>query len=220
VAQLGATIGRTFDYDLLQAVAILDEAALQQGLRQLVETGLVYQRGLLPQATYTFKHALIQDAAYASMLRSTRQQVHQEIARVLETQLPETAETQPELVAHHYTEANLPDHAIIYWQRAGQRAITRFAYAEAVAHLTKALGILATLSDASNRNQCELDVQLALGQALIFIRGQADAEVGQAYDRARVLCLQMGDARQLFRILYGLAHFHTVRAELQTARAE
>ena len=219
VAQLGATIGRTFDYDLLQAVAILDEAALQQGLRQLVETGLVYQRGLLPQATYTFKHALIQDAAYASMLHSTRQQVHQEIARVLETQLPETAETQPELVAHHYTEANLPDHAIIYWQRAGQRAITRFAYAEAVAHLTKALGILATLSDASNRNQCELDVQLALGQALIFIRGQADAEVGQAYDRARVLCLQMGDARQLFRILYGLAHFHTVRAELQTARA-
>jgi predicted ATPase/class 3 adenylate cyclase len=219
VAQLGATIGRTFAYDLLQAVAALDEAALQQGLRQLVETELVYQRGIPPQATYTFKHALIQDTAYASMLRSTRQQVHQEIARVLETQLPETMETQPELVAHHYTEANLPDHAIDYWQRAGQRAISRSAYAEAIAHLTKALDVLTTLADASKRNQYELDVQLALGQALIFIKGQADAEVGQAYHRARALCLQMGDDRQLFRILYGLAHFHTVRAELQTARA-
>ena len=107
VAQLGATIGRTFAYDLLQAVAPLDAATLQQGLRQLVEVELVYQRGVPPQATYTFKHALIQDAAYQSLLKSTRQQYHQRIAQVLEAQFPETAETQPELLAHHYTEAGL-----------------------------------------------------------------------------------------------------------------
>src|SRR5207249_9404455 len=107
VAQLGATIGRTFAYELLQAVSPLDEATLQHGLRQLVEAELVYQRGGPPQATYTFKHALIQDAAYQSLLRSTRQQYHQRIAQVLATQFPETAETQPELLAHHYTEAGL-----------------------------------------------------------------------------------------------------------------
>ncbi len=112
VAQLGATIGRTFAYELLQAVSPLDAATLQHGLRQLVEAELVYQRGVPPQATYTFKHALIQDAAYQSLLRSTRQQYHQRLAQVLAEQFPETAETQPELLAHHYTEAGL--------QRAGR----------------------------------------------------------------------------------------------------
>ena len=122
VAQLGATIGRTFAYELLQAVSPLDEATLQHGLRQLVEAELVYQRGVPPQATYTFKHALIQDAAYQSLLRSTRQQYHQRIAQVLAERFPETTETQPELLAHHYTEAGLIAQAVAYWQQAGQRA--------------------------------------------------------------------------------------------------
>ena len=121
VAQLGATIGRTFAYELLQAVSPLDEATLQHGLRQFVEAELVYQRGVPPQATYTFKHALIQDAAYQSLLRSTRQQYHQRLAQVLAEQFPETAETQPELLAHHYTEAGLSAAAIPYWQQAGQQ---------------------------------------------------------------------------------------------------
>src|SRR5438876_9793603 len=135
VAQLGATIGRQFGYEILRAVCPLDDAPLQQGLRQLVEAELLYQRGVPPQATYLFKHALIQDAAYQSLLKSTRQQYHQRIAQVLAAQFPEIAETQPELVAHHYTEAGLNQPAVAYWQRAGQRAFERSANLEALSHL-------------------------------------------------------------------------------------
>ena len=122
VAQLGATIGRTFAYELPAGSLSLDGVTLQHGLRQLVEAELVYQRGVPPQATYTFKHALIQDAAYQSLLRSTRQQYHQRLAQVLVERFSETVETQPELLAHHYTEAGLSAQAIPYWQRAGQLA--------------------------------------------------------------------------------------------------
>src|SRR5713101_3161625 len=108
---------------------------LQHELRRLVEAELLYQRGLPPQATYLFKHALIQDAAYQSLLRSTRQQYHQRIAQVLEAQFPETVTTQPELLAYHYTEAGLTEQAIPYWQRAGQRAVERSAHVEAISHL-------------------------------------------------------------------------------------
>ena len=139
VAQLGATIGRTFAYDVVQAVAPLDAATLQGALAQLVEAEVVAQRGLPPQATYTFKHALIQDAAYESLLRSTRQQYHQRIAQVLAERFPETAETQPEVLAQHYTAAGLHAQALPYWQRAGQRALERSAYREAVASFEQAL---------------------------------------------------------------------------------
>src|SRR5262249_18595400 len=127
LAQLGATLGREFSYELLQAVSPLDEATLRRGLQQLVEAEFLYQQGLPPQATYLFKHALIQEAAYQSLLRSTRQQHHQHIAQVLEARFPDLCETQPELLAHHYTEAELAEHAISYWQRAGQRAAQRSA---------------------------------------------------------------------------------------------
>jgi predicted ATPase len=127
LAQLGAMLGREFSYDLLRAVSPWDEETLRQGLRQLVEAELLYQRGLPPHATYIFKHALIQDAAYQSLLRSTRQQYHQRIAQVLEAEFPETAATQPELLAHHYTEAGLVAQAIPYWQQAGRRAAERSA---------------------------------------------------------------------------------------------
>src|SRR5262249_44954152 len=122
IAQLGATIGRQFSYALLQAVAQLDEMMLQHELGRLVEAEIVYQRGVPPQATYTFKHALIQDTAYQSLLKSTKQGYHQRIAQVLESQFPEIAETQPELLAHHYTEAGLIEQAVAYWYKAGQRA--------------------------------------------------------------------------------------------------
>src|SRR5262245_11412724 len=120
IAQLGAAIGRQFSYALLQAVSQLDEVMLQHELGRLVEAEIVYQRGLPPQAYYFFKHSLIQDAAYESLLKSTRQQYHQRIAQVLEEQFPETAETQPELLAQHYTEAGLTEKAIHYWHQAGQ----------------------------------------------------------------------------------------------------
>src|SRR5262249_36250449 len=165
VAQLGAVLGREFAYALPRAVAPMDEPTLQQSLAQLVEAELLYQRGLLPQATYLFKHALVQDAAYQSLLRSTRQQYHARIAHVLEAQFPETVATQPELLAHHYTEAGLTAQAIPYWQQAGQRALERSANLEAVAHLTKGLEVLATLPDTPERAQQELAMQLTLGPA-------------------------------------------------------
>ena len=218
LAQLGAVLGREFAYELLQAVSPLDETTLQQGLAQLVDAELVYQRGLPPQSRYIFKHALIQEAAYQSLLRSTRQRYHQRIAQVLEAQFPETVETQPELVAHHYTEAGLAEQAIPYWQRAGQRASERSAHVEAISHLTKGLEVLQALPDTPERAQQELDLQIALGQAFIATKGQAAPEVGHTYSRARELCQQVEDIPQLFRVLWGLCYFHVVRAELQTAR--
>ena len=178
LAQLGAVLGREFAYELLQAVSPLDETTLQQGLAQLVDAELVYQRGLPPQSRYIFKHALIQEAAYQSLLRSTRQRYHQRTAQMLEAQFPETVETQPELVAHHYTEAGLAEQAIPYWQRAGQRANERSAHVEAIGHLTKGLEVLQALPDTPERAQQELDLQIALGQALHRYQGPSGSGSG------------------------------------------
>jgi TOMM system kinase/cyclase fusion protein len=218
LAQLAATLGREFSYELLHAVSPLNEETLQRGLQQLVAAEFLYQRGLPPQATYLFKHALIQEAAYQSLLRSTRQQHHQHIAQVLEARFPEACSTQPELLAHHYTEAGLMAQAIHYWQRAGQRAVERSANLEAVAHLTKGLELLATLPDIPERAQQELDLQTTLGPALSNTRGPAAPEVLHAYARARTLCQQVGATPQLFQVLRGLWYFYLHRVELPTAR--
>jgi TOMM system kinase/cyclase fusion protein len=217
LAQLGATLGREFSYDLLQAVAPWDEGSLQRGLHQLVEAEFVYQRGLPPQATYLFKHALIQDAAYQSLLRSTRQQYHQRIAQVLEAQFPEAAETQPELLAHHCTEAGLVEPAIPYWQRAGQRALQRWAYMEAIAHLRQGLALLTTLPETPARRQQELDLQVALGLALVATKGNAVPDAERAYTRARELCQKIGNTPQLFPVLRGLLLYYQARGQTQTA---
>jgi predicted ATPase len=218
VAQLGATLGRSFSYALLQAVSRMDEGKLRHALAALVQAELLYQRGVPPRATYRFKHALIQDAAYQSLLKSTRQQYHQRNAQVLEGQFPETAEIQPELLAHHYTEAGLSSQAMIYWQRAGQRALERSAHLEAISHLTKGLEVLKTLPDTPERTRQELDLQTALGPAWIATKGYAALEVEQAYARARALCQQLGEAPQLFSVLFGLRLFYQQRAEFQSAR--
>jgi predicted ATPase len=218
MAQWGATLGRQFSYVLLQAVSQREDTTLQRELGRLVEAELLYQRGVVPQATYLFKHALIQEAAYQSLLRSTRQYYHQRAARVLTEQFPETAETHPELIAHHYTEAACHDQAVPYWQLAGQRAIERSAHAEAVVHLTQGLDVLMTLPDTSVRARQELVLRLALGTSLSVTKGWPDAGVGHAYSRAQHLCQQIGETAQLFPVLWGLWHFHAVRAEPQTAR--
>src|SRR5262249_47657926 len=218
MAQLGATLGREFSYELLQAVSPWDEATLQRGLQQLVEAEFLYQQGLLPHATYLFKHALIQDAAYQSLLRSTRQQYHQRIAQVLEARFPEICETQPELLAHHYTEAGVLAQAIPYWQRAGQRAIERSANVEAIAHLSKGLELLTTLPDTPARVQAELTLQPTLGPALMATRGYAAPEVAATYNRARELCQQAEETPELFPVLWGLFLLYTGRAEHETAR--
>jgi predicted ATPase/class 3 adenylate cyclase len=218
LAQLGATLGREFSYELLQAVSPWDEGTVRRGLHQLVEAEFLYQRGLPPQATYLFKHALIQDAAYQSLLKSTRQQYHQRIAQVLVDRFPESVETQPALVAHYYTEAGLTAQAIHYWQQAGQQALQRSANLEAVRHLTTGLGLLAMLPETPARAQQELDLQLALGSALIATKGHTAPEVEQTYARARALCQQVGETPQLFPTLRGLCRFYRNRGALPTAR--
>src|SRR5262249_13823127 len=179
---------------------------------------LLYQRGVPPQATYRFKHALIQEAAYQSLVKSTRQHYHQRIAQVLEAQFPETAETQPEVLAQHYTEAGLGGQAMPYWQAAGQRAIQRSAHVEAIGHLAKGLALLQTLPHTPQGAQQELALQVALGSSLLATKGWAAVDVGAAYTRARELCEQMGEHPQLFPIMLGLWGFYIVRAELETVR--
>jgi TOMM system kinase/cyclase fusion protein len=218
LAQLGAVLGREFAYELLQAVSPVDEMTLQQGLARLIDAELVYQRGLPPRSRYIFKHALIQDAAYQSLLKSTRQQYHQRIAQVLVEQFPDLVETQPELLAHHYTEAGLSVQALPYWQRAGERAIQRSANVEAITQLTKGIELLKTLPDTPERTQQEILLQVTLGVPLSATRGWAAPELEQAHRRARELCQQVGETPQLFPMLWGLFAFYLVRGELQTAR--
>src|SRR5262249_16801923 len=181
IAQYAAVIGRQFTYDLLRAVSQLDASTLQRELGRLVEAEIVYQRGLPPQAYYVFKHALIRDAAYESLLKSTRQQYHQRIAQVVETQFPETAETQPELLAHHYTEAGITEQAVSYWYKAAQRAGERSAHLEAILHLRQGLELLKTLPETSERTQREVDLLIAMGASLLAVKGYAAAEVRETY---------------------------------------
>jgi predicted ATPase len=219
VAQYAAVLGRQFSYAFLQAVAPWDASTLQRELGRLVEAEMVYPRGLPPHATYVFKHALIQDAAYETLLRSTRQYYHQHIAQVVEAQFPETAATQPELLAHHYTAAHLPEKGIHYWYTAGQRASERSAHVEAIAHLRQGLALCQTLPETPERTRRARDISIALGASFIATKGYGAAEVGEAYTHARQLCEPLEEPQQLFPILRGLWNYYHVRAELQTAQA-
>jgi predicted ATPase len=219
IAQYAAVIGRQFAYDLFHAVSQVDEMMLQHELRKLVEAEIVYQRGVPPQATYVFKHALIQDAAYQSLLKSTRQHHHQRIGQVLEEQFIETVKAQPELLAHHYTEAGITEKAVHYWHQAGQRAMERSAHGEAIAHLRRGLGLLQTLPETPERIQGAVDMHIALGASLTATTGYAAPEVHHTYTRAQQLCQALGDSQQLFPILRGLWNYHQGRAELQRAQA-
>lgn len=217
IAQLGAVIGRQFAYALLQAVSPEDEATLQQALARLVEAELLYQNGVGAQATYTFKHALIQEAAYDSLLKSTRQQYHQRIARALAERLPTTVATAPELLAYHYTEAGLLEEAVQYWLRAGTEAVARSAPLEAMRHLNRGLEVLRTLPPSPGHAQHELSLCLALGPPLAMIKGHTAPEVEQTYAQAHVLCQQVGDSQQRFTALLGLWMFALNQAQLLTA---
>jgi class 3 adenylate cyclase/tetratricopeptide (TPR) repeat protein len=219
VAQLGAVLGREFAYELLQAVAPLDEATLQQALARLVEAELLYQRGLPPQATYIFKHALIQDAAYQSLLKSTRQQLHQRIVQVLAERFPETAKTQPEVLAQHYTEAGLADQALTYRVRATQHATNRSANHEVVHHVGKDMALLAALSSNMQRDQHELDLQFSLGVAYRDLKGFNASETKQAFLRAQELCERVGgEPTQLTSILRGVYNNYFVGGEHRRGR--
>lgn len=174
VAQLAATLGRTFSHELIAAVAQLKESTLNDALAELVAAGLIYRRGVPPAAAYEFKHALVQDAAYQSLLKSTRQQYHHRIARVLEERFPQIVQTQPELLAHHYTEAHLTVQAIGYWRKAAEQASERAGYVEALAHLAQGLELIKTLPDTPERTREELDAHLRQAEALHFLGRRAE----------------------------------------------
>ncbi len=216
-AQIGAAIGREFSHELMAAVTPLPENELQGALDRLFQSGLIFRRGSPANPTYIFKHALVQDAAYHSLLKNKRQEIHRNIAQTLEERFPQTTETQPELLAHHFTEAGLVERAIAYWHRAGRRATGRSANREAVGHLTKGLDILRKTPATPGRTRQELALQIALGAPLQALKGQAAPEAAEAFRRARELCEQLGDTRQLSTVLHGLHAFHIVRGELPAA---
>ena len=204
VAQIGAAVGREFSHALLQAVVRKPEAELQSALDRLVTTGLLFQQGVPPHASYLFKHALVQDAAYSTLLRNRRQQLHARIAATLEGQFPEIVETQPELMARHCAEAGLVEKAVGYWTLAGEWAVKRDANAEATRHFRRALELLEKQPETAERSEAELKVLTKLGPALQQTRGFGAPEVETAYLRARELCKQLGEPVELFQALWGL----------------
>jgi predicted ATPase len=219
VAQIGAVIGRTFSHELLAAVAPLPENDLVKALTKLIDAELIFRRGALPEATYSFKHALVQDAAYQSLLKSRRQQLHAQIAEAIETRLPEASHGQPEVIAHHFTQAGVVDKALRYWKQAGQLAMARSATAEAIAHLNSGLRILLSLPESEQRDRQELAIQLAMGSAFVAAYGFAAPQTEQAYERAREICERLDDTDALFPVLYGLCLFHLYAADLTSSRA-
>jgi predicted ATPase len=219
IAQIGATIGREFPYEVLHAMSPLEETILQQELGKLVEADLLYQHGVPPQATYVFKHALLREAAYQSLLKSTRQQHHRKIAQVLAERFPDLTETQPELLAHHYTEADLLPQAVPLWLQAGHKAIQRFANEEAIAHLSRGRELVPLLPATPERIRQEIEICVTLGGPLIATKGYAAPEVAEVYTHARELSEQIGETPEAFPVLLGLLAFYVVRAELQIALA-
>lgn len=203
VAQVGAAIGREFSYELLLSVAQRNSAELNGALDQLVSAELVYRRGMPPEARFAFKHALVQDAAYSTLLRAPRQKLHARIAEVFEQLSPERASIEPELFAYHFTNAGEAERAISYWLKAGRRATERSADEEAVRHLRRGLEMLMMLPNSTQKDRQELDFQLALGTPLAAQHGYGNPIVGTARDRAIALCEKLGDTQHLLPSLYG-----------------
>ena len=218
VIQIGAVIGGEFSYRLLHAVLLIADEDLQSTLHRMTDAELVYVRGIPPDATYQFKHALIREAAYDALLRSRRKDLHSRIAEVLVERFPERVRSAPELLSHHYTEAGHVEQAITYLEEAGRNAAQRSANREASTHLTKALQLLGTLPDTPIRARQELTIHLTLGVVLIAISGFAAPEVESTYARARELCHRIGDTEHLFSVLYGLWGFYLVGGQLRIAR--
>ena len=218
IAQLGAALGREFSHTLLAAVADRPEPELQAALEQLVSSELMFRRGTPPDAVYAFKHTLVQDVAYQSMLKSRRQQLHARIARVLAENFPKTAATAPELLAQHCAGAGQHEQAIEYWHQAGRRASERSAYLEAIAHLTRGLDLARTLPDPMQSARLELKLQVALGEPLVAAHGYGAPEAGVTYTRALELCKQVGETPDLFPAMWGLWYFYSGQGACRIAR--
>jgi predicted ATPase/DNA-binding winged helix-turn-helix (wHTH) protein len=217
VAQIGAAIGRQFSYGLLRAVSGLPEDELRAALARLVASELAFQRGTPPEAVYTFKHALVQDAAHGSLLRSTRQNLHAQIAEALATYSPELMDSQPELFAQHYAEAGLVEKSVIWWGKAGRRSAERSSLDEAATQFQKGLEQLALLPDTPERRRQELELRVALGAAFRIVKGFAAPETGRAFARARELWEQLGHPSEFFHVPVGQVNYHSLRGELDVA---
>ena len=217
VAQIGAVAGRDFHYELLNAVAGLPRERLDEALGQLVRSELVFRRGEIPHAVYTFKHALVRDAAYAGLLKSRRAQLHAAIANALEQQFPEIVQTQPETLAHHLTEAGLIEKAIGYWLQAGKNAALRSANLEAIAHLRRGIEVTGRLPAGEGKDRSELDLQLVLGPCLIATQGPAASKAVATFARARELCERLGEPPEYLQVMFWLATASVVRGELPQA---
>jgi predicted ATPase len=204
VAQLAAVLGREFPYELIEAVARVELARLQEGLATLVEAEVLHRHGRLPQSRFAFKHALVQEAAYRSLLRTARREHHRNAADALEGGFPELVASEPELVAHHCAEAGLTERAILFWRRAGERAVARSQNREAVGHLTRGLALVETLPTGRGRSELELSLRVPLGHALMADAGYASAEVEGAYVRIRDVAREVGEAEQLGPALFTL----------------
>ena len=218
VAQIGAVIGREFSHALLAAVAGKAEAELQSALHRLMAAGLLFRQGVPPHATYLFKHALVQDAAYGTLLREPRRALHARIAEVLRDRFTTIADAEPEVVAHHFTQAALAEAGIEWWSKAGERALRNSAYEEAIAHLEKALVLAGALAESPAQRLLRLRLQIANGQALIHARGFAAPETAAAFSRAREFASGVEDVTERFPVYYGLWASSWVRGELARMR--
>jgi class 3 adenylate cyclase/predicted ATPase len=218
VAQIASVIGHEFSAALLADVAPMGEERLKTELGKLVEAELLFEQGDSPSTSYRFKHALIQDAAYQSLVRNSRQRYHRKIADTLRERFPDVAETQPEILAHHYASADMREAAIPFLKAAAEKSMRRSANPEAIAHLTKAQELLNALPEGPERLQQELALQLAIGTPLIATKGFASPEVGKVYARAREICELFGQAPQLFPVRWGLWVFYTAQAKHRTAQ--
>jgi class 3 adenylate cyclase/tetratricopeptide (TPR) repeat protein len=216
VAQIGAVAGREFHYELLHAVAGMPRERLEDALGQLVRSELIFRRGESPHAVYIFKHTLVRDAAYASLLKSRRAHLHAAIANALEQQFAEIAQTQPETLAHHLTEAGLIEKAIRYWLQAGKSAAQRSANLEAIAHLQRGIELTDRLP-AEGRDRSELDFQLVLGPCLIATHGPAASTAVATFARARELCEQLEEPPEYLQVMFWQATVRVVRGELPEA---
>ena len=218
VAQIGAVVGREFSYELLNTVAGLPKQALEEALAQLVRSELVFCRGQLPQAVYTFKHALVRDAAYSGLLRSRRAALHATIADAFEQRFPEIVEAQPETLAHHLTEAGLFEKAAAYWLQAGKKAAMRSANLEAIAHLQRGIEASEHLPDGGRKDRLELDFQFALGTCLIATEGPASNMAMATFSRARELCERLGGPPEQLQVMFWLTTASVIRGELPLAQ--
>jgi predicted ATPase/class 3 adenylate cyclase len=218
IAQMAATLGREFSFEVLRAVVDVEEPILQEELAKLVHAEILFQKGRPPRSHYTFKHALIQDAAYHSLLKKKRRQFHQRIAAVLEEKFAEAVETKPELLAHHFTEAGQLEKAIFYWRKAGLRSQERSATKEAISHFSRGLELLKQLDESPQRDRLELGLQAPLGVVLTAARGWGSPEVAPTIERARDLCEKVGTISDRFFVLWGLWGFRLLRLELDKCR--